>query len=229
LARLSPYIRKFIRWFIAEIGSLGMVLVQFLLTVGISAILYSNGETAAAGVRRFAHRLAGARGENAASLAAQAIRAVSLGVVVTALVQALLAGLGLAITGVPYAATLTAVIFILGVAQLGPMPVLVPAVIWMYWKNGPLWGTLLLVWSVPVAALDNFLRPILIRRGADLPLLLIFAGVIGGLIAFGIIGLFIGPVVLAVSYTLLTAWITDSPGASAPQPPDDRQPQIRES
>lgn len=87
------------------------------------------------------------------------------------------------------------------------MPVMVPAVIWIYWTGHPGLGTVLLVWTVVVGTMDNFLRPMLIRRGADLPLLLIFAGVIGGLIAFGVIGLFVGPVLLAVAYTLMIAWI----------------------
>jgi len=142
-------------------------------------------------------------------LAGQAIRAVALGVVVTAIVQAAAAGIGLAISGIPYAALLTAVIFMLCIAQLGPILVLAPAVIWLYWSGDPVWGTVLLVWTILVGALDNVLRPLLIRRGADLPLLLIFAGVIGGLISFGIIGLFVGPVVLAVTYRLLESWIAD--------------------
>src|SRR4030095_4998435 len=81
------------------------------------------------------------------------------------------------------------------------------AVIWLYWKDETLWGTVLVVWSLITTSLDNFVRPLLIRKGANLPLLLIFAGVLGGLLAFGIIGLFIGPVVLAVTYTLLQAWV----------------------
>jgi predicted PurR-regulated permease PerM len=95
------------------------------------------------------------------------------------------------------------------IAQLGPILVLAPAVGWLYWSGDAVWGTVLLVWTVLVGALDNVLRPILIRRGADLPLLLIFAGVIGGLISLGIIGLFVGPVVLAVTYRLLESWIAD--------------------
>jgi predicted PurR-regulated permease PerM len=80
-------------------------------------------------------------------------------------------------------------------------------VIWLYWSGQTLWGTVLLAFTIVAVTMDNFLRPYLIKKGADLPLLLIFAGVIGGLVAFGIIGLFIGPVVLAVTYTLLGAWV----------------------
>jgi predicted PurR-regulated permease PerM len=82
----------------------------------------------------------------------------------------------------------------------------------MYWTGENAWGTFLLVWSLVVSTLDNVLRPVLIKRGADLPLLLIFAGVIGGMLGFGLIGIFVGPVVLAVTYTLLVAWIEDGLG-----------------
>jgi predicted PurR-regulated permease PerM len=207
-ARLAPHAGRAVRWFVSQAGSAGMMILQFLLTVIIAAILYANGDTAATGVRIFARRLAGQKGEEAAVLAAKAVRGVALGVVLTAIIQSVLGGIGLAVTGVPAAAVLTAVMFILCVAQLGPGLVLIPSVVLLYWQGGTFWGTVLLVWALPVCILDNFLRPALIRKGADLPLLLIFAGVIGGLIAFGIIGLFIGPVVLAVAYILLKAWVS---------------------
>lgn len=207
-AHLAPYAGKLVRWFVDQAGSVGMMILQFLLTVIIAAILYTNGETAAAGVESFGRRLAGEKGEEVAVLAGKAVRGVALGVVLTAIIQSGLGGIGLAITGIPAATVLTAVMFMLCIAQLGPALVLIPAVIWLYYASGTLWGTVLLVWTIPVLILDNFLRPVLIRKGADLPLLLIFAGVIGGLLAIGIIGLFIGPVVLAVTYTLLTAWVS---------------------
>jgi predicted PurR-regulated permease PerM len=144
-------------------------------------------------------------------LAAKAVRSVALGVLVTALVQSALAGLGLWVAGVPHPGLFTAIAFVLAVAQLGPLLVLMPAVIWLYSTGHAGWGTALLIWSIPVIALDNVLRPILIRRGVELPMLLIISGVIGGLIAFGVIGLFVGPVVLAASYTLLRAWIAEGP------------------
>ena len=206
-ARLTPYVGQALSWFAARAGSVGMMFLQFLLTVIISAILYANGETAAVGVRRFARRLAGQRGENAVNLAAKAIRGVALGIVVTAVVQTSIGGIGLVITGVPAPAVLTAVMFMLCLAQVGPVLVLIPAVIWLYGKDGALWGTILLVVSIFAIAIDNVIRPLLIRKGVDLPLVMIFAGVLGGLVAFGILGLFIGPVVLAVSYTLLETWV----------------------
>ena len=152
-------------------------------------------------------------------LTSQAIRGVALGIVVTALVQAVLAGTGLAIAGVPFPALLTAVMFMLAVAQIGPAPVLIGAVVWVYWRSGAIWGTCFMVWAIFCATFDNFMRPMLIRRGADLPLLLIFAGVVGGLIAFGVIGLFIGPVVLAVAYTLLSDWVSKDEITARPSDP----------
>lgn len=205
--RLAPHTVEIVRWLLGKVGSFGIMFAEFLLTVAIAAILYYRGETAARGVRSFAVRLAGDRGEDAAVLAAQTIRGVALGIVLTALIQAVLAGIGFAVSGVPAPVLLAAVLFILALAHLPTILVMGPAVIWLYWTGDPVWGTLLLVWTIGVGSIDNILRPILIHKGINLPLLLIFTGVIGGLIAFGIIGLFIGPVVLAVSYRLLEAWV----------------------
>src|SRR5262249_35772291 len=218
-AHLAPFARGVVLWFVGQVGSLGLLLLQFLLTVIVVAILYSNGETVVAGVDRFARRLAGPQGENAVHLAGRAVRAVALGVIVTAILQAAFTGIGLAVAGVPFATILTALAFMLSVAQIGPGLVLIPATIWVFARIGAVWGTVFLAWAVFCGTFDNFLRPVLIRRGADLPPLLIFAGVIGGLIAFGVIGLFIGPVVLAVSYTLLVEWVSAGAPSDQQGPP----------
>jgi predicted PurR-regulated permease PerM len=214
VAKAEPYAAQAGRWVLGQVGGLGFMLIQFLLMVVLSAVLYSSGEAGAHSVKRFGRRLGGERGENSIILAGQAIRGVALGVGVTAIVQTVLAGIGLAIAGVPFASLLSAVILMLCIAQLGPGLILFPAVAWMYWMGDTGWATFLLVWSLFVTVLDNFLRPVLIKKGADLPLLLIFAGVIGGMLGFGLIGIFVGPVVLAVTYTLLEAWISDELGSA---------------
>jgi len=206
-AKLQPYLVQVVRWLASEVGTVGVLLVQFLLTVLVAGVLYANGEQAAVMLRQFGRRLAGERGEHSVTIAGQAIRGVALGVVVTALVQSLLAGLGLWAASVPFASGLTIAALLLCIAQIGPLPVLLPAVAWIYLSGDNTVATLLLVWTVVIASLDNILRPYLIRKGADLPLLLIFAGVIGGLLSFGLLGIFVGPVVLAVNYKLLDAWI----------------------
>ena len=210
VATIRPHVDTIAAYLLSITGGFGRVFVHFTLTVIIAAILYSKGEVAAGGVLKFARRFGHKRGEEVVILAGQAIRGVALGVIVTAIVQSLIAGLGLWVAGVPRPGLLIAVMFVLGVAQLGPLPVLLPAVIWLYWSGSVGWAVALFVWMIIVGALDNILRPILIRRGVDLPLLLIIAGVIGGLIAFGVIGLFIGPVILAVTYTLLQSWINEN-------------------
>ena len=212
-AHIAPYTADAARWLAGAFGSLGLLAIEFLLTVVIAVVLFSHGEVARENLIRLGRRLAGERGEGAVILAGQAIRAVALGVVVTALVQTTLAGLGLWLAGVPFAGFLTGVVLLLCIAQIGPILVLVPAVVWLYWNDATIAATALLAWTVVVGVLDNVLRPLLIRRGADLPLLLIFAGVIGGLLAFGIVGLFVGPVVLAVGYTLLKQWMGEREAA----------------
>lgn len=209
MEKLAPHAGAMTKWVTSKFGSIGLLFVQFLLTVIIAAVMYAGGESAAAAVKRFGRRLAGPSGESTVELAGQAIRGVALGVGVTAVVQSALGGIGLAVVGIPFAGLLTALMFMLCIAQLGPGLVLLPAVIWVYWSGDTGWGTFLLIWSLIVVTLDNFLRPMLIRLGADLPLLLIFAGVIGGLFAFGLVGIFVGPVMLAVSYKLLGEWISD--------------------
>jgi predicted PurR-regulated permease PerM len=209
-ATVQPYVVKAAKLSLGVAGTVGKLFLQILLTIVIVAVLYANGETAARGVLRFGRRLAGEPGEASIRLAGQAIRGVALGVVVTALVQSLLGGIGLAVANVPFAAPLTAVMLVLCLAQLGPLLVMLPATLWMYSTGNDVWGTVLLVWTIIVGTMDNFVRPILIKKGADLPLLLIFAGVIGGLVSFGAIGIFVGPVMLAVVFRLVQAWVDDA-------------------
>jgi predicted PurR-regulated permease PerM len=219
VTRLQPYARVTVQWIVSKAGDLGGVIVQLLLMVAVAGLLYASGETAARGVLRFLRRLAGERGESSGRLAAKAVRAVALGVIVTAVAQTVLAGAGLFLAGVPHAGLLAAIVFVLCIAQIGPILVVAPATIWLYTTGAVGRGTLLLVVSVVALTLDNVLRPILIKKGADLPLVLILSGVIGGVIGFGVIGLFIGPVILAVTWTLVVAWVGDI----------DRFPQLHET
>jgi predicted PurR-regulated permease PerM len=207
LEQASPYVSAAAHWLAGRIGNVTALLAQFLLTVIITAVMYASGEGAVAGVKAFFRRLAGPKGVASVDLAGGAIRAVAMGVIVTAVAQSLFAGLGLLIAGVPFVGLLTVLMLVLSIAQIGPFPVLLLVVIWAFSAMTATWATFVLVWSIMAGLSDNFLKPILIKKGADLPLLLIFAGVIGGMLSFGIIGIFVGPVVLAVSYTLLQAWV----------------------
>ncbi|KDA95697.1 MULTISPECIES: AI-2E family transporter YdiK [Pantoea] len=217
MAKIQPYIGRTTGFFVAQAGHFGRFMIHLGVMLLFSVLLYWRGEQAAQGIRHFAFRMAGRRGDAAVLLAAQSIRAVALGVVVTALVQGVLGGIGLAISGIPYATLLTVLMILCCLVQLGPLLVLVPAIIYLYWSGDTTWGTVLLVWSCVVGTMDNVLRPMLIRMGADLPMILILSGVIGGLFAFGMIGLFIGPVVLAVSYRLVSVWVHEAPAPDSDQ------------
>ncbi|EGT3622337.1 AI-2E family transporter YdiK [Morganella morganii] len=216
MAKIQPYLGQGAAWFLTQLLSAGKFLFHLAIMLLFSGLLYLQGEEAMRGFRHFALRLAGMRGDAAVLLAAMSVRAVALGVVVTALTQAIIGGLGLGLAGVPFAAILTVLIFICCVAQLGPLLIMIPSVIYLFWTGDTTWAVVMIVWSGIVATMDGVLRPYLIKMGADLPMILILTGVIGGMLSLGMIGLFIGPVVLAVSYTLLKAWMND-----VPKPSDD--------
>ncbi|WWP00119.1 MAG: AI-2E family transporter YdiK [Candidatus Dasytiphilus stammeri] len=207
----KPYIGKTTGFIFLQVTHLARVILHLGLMLLFSVLLYWRGEQIGEWVSHFTWRLATHRGEAAILLTTQAIRAVALGVSVTALVQGILGGVGLAFSGIPYAALLTGFLIFFCLMQLGTLPVLIPAIIWLYWGGENTSATILMIWSCLLVTLDNILRPILIRMGADLPMIMISCGVIGGLFTFGMIGLFIGPVVLAISYKLLNVWMHDYP------------------
>jgi predicted PurR-regulated permease PerM len=214
-AYIAPHGREILKGLMSRVGGVLLMFVYLLVTIIIAAALYGTGEKVAAGVLAFARRLGGSAGEDAARLAVLATRGVAMGVVVTALIQALLAGAGMAIAGVKFAGLLSVGVFVCCLAQLGPIPFMLIGVIMLYAGNHPVPATILLVWMIFVGTVDNIIRPLLIKRSVDLPLALIFSGVIGGLIAFGVLGLIVGPVVLAVAQQLIAKWIADG-GEGAP-------------
>ncbi|CAM2151299.1 putative transport protein YdiK [Pararobbsia alpina] len=218
LAKLEPYISIAAKWLLGHAAIVGVFVIHMCITVIIAGILYMNGETAAGFMMRFASRVAGERGTAAIRLTGLSIRAVALGIVVTAITQSALGGIGLWICGVPGAGILTAIMLILCLAQIGPLPPLLGGIIYLFWHDAHVWGIVLIVITVLVTMLDNVLRPMLIRRGVDLSMLLILSGVLGGMFAFGIVGLFMGPVILAVTYTLLRAWIDELPPQHSADP-----------
>ena len=211
LPHFGPYASGMTAWLLAELGTAGYLIAQLLLIPFFAAFMYLNGESYASTLLRFGSRLGGKQGEALINLAGRAIRGVALGVGLTAVIQAALGGFGLWIAGVPFAGLFTAVLLVLCIAQIGMLILLIPATIWVFWTGDVGWGVFLLVWSVAASMLDTVLRPVLVSRSADLPLLLIFVGVIGGFLAFGLLGIFVGPVVLAVAYTFLKTWIEQAP------------------
>jgi predicted PurR-regulated permease PerM len=205
----QPYLGKMALWLSQHVGTLGGITLEFLLTLVLVVVFYLHGETLMMALRRLARRTGGARAEEGAVLAGQAMRAIAAGVVLTALVQSVLSGLGLWAAGIPAAGVLTSVMFMLCIMQIGPLPVLIPAILWLAFQDRIGATVSLSLWAVLIASGDAILRPWLIQRGAKLPFILVLGGVIGGLLAFGLAGIFVGPILLAVMKRLMERWATD--------------------
>ena len=144
-------------------------------------------------------------------MAGNTVRGVVYGILGTALVQAVLAGIGFLIAGVPGASVLALLTFFLSVLPVGPPLVWLPATLWLFHQGSTGWGVFMLIWGVGVSSVDNFVKPWLISQGSEMPFLLIFFGVLGGALAFGFIGVFIGPTLLAVGYRLVEEWASSQP------------------
>lgn len=189
-----------------KVAGLSLGALQFLVSVLIAGAFLANADSVTAFVRRLFWRLANERGDELRHLAVQTVRSVSVGVLGIAAIQALLGGLGMMVVGVPGAGLLALLVLILAVAQLPPLLVLVPVAIYVYSVESTVVATVFLVWSLLVSFSDAALKPLLLGRGVDAPMPIILIGAIGGMIVAGIVGLFVGAVVLTLGYKLLDAW-----------------------
>jgi predicted PurR-regulated permease PerM len=209
--KLRPALENTATWLARRSLDMGFSFLQFLLAIAITAPLLVGGPKGADMLRQLANRLAPVRGAELVDLAGRCIRSVSFGVIGTALVQGLLMAVGLAIAGVSGLVVLGFVSFLLAVLQVGVFPVWLLAALWLGHEGQTGWAIFLAVWGVVVGVLDNFMKPMLISQGTGLPLTIIFLGVLGGLIAWGFVGIFVGPTVLAVTYTLMLTWLSLDP------------------
>ena len=190
-------------------GSAGTGILKFFASVIVAGFLFSPGPWLVATTKDIARRIDLKRGEEFVELAGATIRSVSRGVIGVSLLQAFAAGIGLFVAGVPGASVITFAVLILGIIQVGPSVVLIPVIIWSWMVMETSAAVIFTAYMLPVNLLDNVLRPIVMARGLATPMLVILIGVIGGTLAHGIIGLFIGPIVLAVAWELLLAWVRD--------------------
>ncbi len=208
-------------------AALARGLVELAFSVFIAFFLYRDGEVMARRMLGTIGRIFGDRGRHLAGLAVNTTRGVVYGILGTALVQGVLAGIGLAIAGVPAAALLGLITFFFSPIPIGPPLVWIPAAAWLFFHGQTGWAIFMVVWGVAVvSSVDNFLKPLIISRGSNMPFVLVLLGVLGGAIAFGFIGVFLGPTLLAVGYALLAEWSRE-PGETFPgdaeQPPKKRR------
>jgi len=221
--QLAPYLKPLAGPVLAIAGSAGSGTVKFLVAVVIAGFLFPSGPQLVASIRNLLARVVLQRSADFLALAGTTIRTVARGVIGIAVIQALLAGIVLKIAGVPYANVLAFAVLVLCIIQIGSAPILIPVVIWVWLVKDLGSSVLITILLVLVGISDNALKPLLIGRGLSTPVLVIFIGVLGGTLAHGMLGLFVGPIVLAVAWELLMAWGREGQAAIASASDGTRQ------
>ena len=209
LARLLPAAKKIGVW---GGKALAQGIFQIALSLLIAFFFYRDGHAAANQIHASLHQIAGERGDRLLELASATIRAVVYGVLGTALLQGVVAAIGFAVAGVPGAVSLGFVTFVLSFLPGGPPIVAAPAAFWLYREGSTAWAVFMIAWGVMVGALDNVVKPLLISRGGSTPMILVMLGVLGGALAFGVIGMFLGPTLVALGYSLFEQWAVAAAG-----------------
>jgi predicted PurR-regulated permease PerM len=221
LAKIAPHLKGAGSWLLSVAAGAGFGILQFVIAIVIAGFLLARAEGGGRAARAFAIRLAGEKGAELASLAEATVRSVTRGILGVAVIQSLLAGIGFMAVGIPGAGLWALLCLLLSVIQIGVFPVTVPIVIYVFSTADTVTAVVFLVWSLFVGTLDNILKPILLGRGVEVPMAVIFVGAIGGFIASGIIGLFVGAVVLVLGYKLFLAWLYETPEVQALPPVED--------
>jgi len=214
--QIAPHLKPLAGPILAIASSAGTGTLKFLVSVVIAGFLLAPGPRIIASVRTMLKRIVPQRSADFLALAGATIRTVAQGVIGVAVLQSLLAGIGLKIAGVPHAGLLAFAVLLLAIIQIGSAPILLPVIIWIWTAKDIGTAVLITIYLVVVGLSDNALRPLLMSRGLSTPVLVIFMGVLGGTLAHGIVGLFVGPIILAVAWELLMAWSreeTSSTGA----------------
>ena len=207
LSRFEPQLKEFTKSLLLLSADMGLTILKFLLSIIIAAGLMLNAEGIALGLTRFLTRLTPTHAQDFLKLTAATIRNVTRGVIGISLLQSLLIGIGLTVAGIPAAGLLALLCLFLTIIQIGPGLVVIPTLIFAWSTMNTLGALLFTVWMIPATLIDNVLKPILMASGLPVPMLVIFIGVLGGTLAHGILGLFVGPVILSLGYELMREWI----------------------
>jgi len=212
LAIVAPQLKPFGTKLLNIAANAGLGILEFFISIIVAGFLFCPAQKIVENIKLFSRRLAPSRADELVDHAGATIRAVSRGVIGISALQASLAGLGFVTAGVPGASLLTSAALILGIVQIGPSIIIIPVVIWSWFATKTATALILTIYMLPVSLLDNILKPIVMARGLNTPMFVILVGVIGGTIGYGITGLFLGPIVLTVIWTLFNAWIAVDTG-----------------
>ena len=215
LEQFGPQLKVARGWLLSTAAGVGAGLLLFVLAILIAVAMLAKAQGAYQFTQALARRLVGARGDDFAALAIATMRSVAQGVLGVALIQAILAGVGMLIIGVPGAGLWALLVLLLAVVQLPPLLILGPVMIYVFASAATVPAVLFMIWGILVSVSDAFLKPLLLGRGVDVPMLVILIGAIGGMMSSGIIGLFVGAVILALGYKLFMAWLTHDLDADA--------------
>lgn len=209
IVRYSPELKEVFLWVVSSLANVGTGFLLFILSIVVAGFFLAFAETGGKTMTTVIERLAGDKGEEYLQITRQTIRKVAIGIVGVPMLQSVLAGMGFLMAGVPAAGLWALAAFILGIVQIGLGPVVISVLIYVFVKETTLTFILLTAWSVPIFLLDNILKPIIFGRNAPVPMLVVFIGSIGGFLASGIIGLFVGAIVLTLGYRFFRIWVTD--------------------
>lgn len=207
LVHLKPYLGPAFQWLAALGASLGLAIVQILLSIILAGVFLATQGSTKEAFHTIGRRLGGATGESLVDVAVRTIRSVVQGVMGTALIQSILSGISFAIAGVPFAVPLGVLCFCTAMLQIGTWLVWIPAAVWLSYHGETGWALFMTVAGIVINILDNVIKPLLIGRGAGSPIWIIFIGVIGGVLTMGIIGIFLGPLIMAIGYSIVTSWL----------------------
>jgi predicted PurR-regulated permease PerM len=210
LRSFAPQIKAIVPGLLSASAGIGLTVLQFALSIIIAGALLAHSRSAAGAANSLANRLLGDKGPEFEQLVGSTIRSVTIGILGVALIQSVLAALGFFVAGLPGAGLWAVVFLVAALLQVGTL-VLIPAVIYVFATSSVTKAVIFLVWCLIVALVDNTLKPLLLGRGVAVPIAVVFLGAIGGFVAMGVIGLFVGAIVLSVGYKLFIAWLARTP------------------
>ena len=221
LRTYGPQLKDFAITLLGKAGGTIKDVLMIVVSVAIATVLLVTADKGTEVARKIISRFTGPKGPEHQALATATIRGVMLGVIGVAVIQSVLAALGMVLVGVPAAGLWALMVLILAVIQIPPIIILGPIAVWVFTFASTVPAVIFLVWAIAVSACDGVLKPVLMGRGVDAPMLVILIGALGGMMTAGIIGLFVGAVIVAVSYTIFMAWVDDQPSIEPDAPQDD--------
>jgi predicted PurR-regulated permease PerM len=213
LRGVKPFLGPAFQWLAAQGASLGLAILEILVAIILVGVFLTTETGLTSTFHKIANRLGGESAEHLLEVAVRTVRSVAQGVIGTAIIQGFLSGIGFLIAGIPFAIALGVLSFGTAMLQIGTWLVWIPVATWLFYQGETGWALFTSLLGVIINVLDNVIKPLLIGRGAGVPIWVIFIGVIGGLLTIGFIGIFIGPLVMAAGYSIVMGWLSENDGA----------------